>query len=283
MLLYPRSHIFIGLLMIQILFNFVMFLAYIFKLTPCVYWMSHLPAELRNNSLFCSALISLKIMEEWRHVTWDNMTYFRLFILSFLETVFLKWFRNSDILRNVGKFCSCLPTHGNIVQTVVNLEFFSSMKRFSIFCVKYRKSDGTCTQTYCMGTQTHIRGSRCGSRSGNKLVRKAGDKRARAHCPRIRDEQRCENVTTNSLWSPNVTSPLYSTPLPSSYSAPVSFFSNLPSFTFFFHLRTPFRRVLLFSSLSPSAPLSSFDTAFLFIFSKGQTGEGNRVKELEFS
>lgn len=64
-------------------------------------------------------------------------------------------------------------------------------------------------------TKQHIR--RCSS-SGDKLVRKAGDKRPRAHCPGIREEQRCENVTTNSPWSPNVTFPLYSTPLPARYS-----------------------------------------------------------------
>lgn len=47
---------------------------------------------------------------------------------------------------------------------------------------------------------------RCRSRLGNKLV--SSDKRASAHCSGIRDEQRCENVTTNSLWSPNVISSL---------------------------------------------------------------------------
>lgn len=83
--------------------------------------------------------------------------------------------------------------------------------------------------------------------SGNKLVRKAGDKQARAHCPGIREEQRCENVTTNSPWSPNVTSPLHSTPLPPSHSAPVSPLSNLPLFHFFF----------LCTSFHPLRPLLS--------------------------
>lgn len=57
-----------------------------------------------------------------------------------------------------------------------------------------------------------FRGSR--SSSSNKLVRKAGDKWAPAHCPGIRDEQRCENVTTNGPCSPNVTFPVHAIPLP---------------------------------------------------------------------
>lgn len=136
--------------------------------------------------------------------------------------------------------------------TFGHLVIFSSMKRFCILSVSCRKSDGSCTETYTH-TNTHIRGSRCSSRSGNKLVRKAGDKRARAHCPGIRDEQRCENVTTNSPWSPNVTSPLYSTPLPSSSSAPVSPLFNLSLFLFFlctfFHPLTSFHHTLLFFAL----------------------------------
>lgn len=145
-------------------------------------------------------------------------------------------------------------SHKRQNSTFGHLGIFSSMKRFGILSVRCRKSDGSRTETY-RHTNTHIRGSRCSSRSGNKLVRKAGDKRARAHCPGIRDEQRCENVTTNSPWSPNVTSPLYSTPLPSSYSVPVSPLFNLLLFLFFsLHFFPSTHHTLLFSSLSSSAP-----------------------------
>lgn len=152
------------------------------------------------------------------------------------------------------------------------------MKRFSILGVRCRKSDGPCTQTYSVGTQTHthIRSSRGSSRRRNKLVRKAGDKRARAHCPGIRDEQRCENVTTNSSWSQNVTSPLCSTPLPPSYPAPVSPPPNLSLLLFFlctsFHLLTSFPCTLLSSSLWSSAPLSSFDIPLFSSPQKGREG-----------
>lgn len=48
------------------------------------------------------------------------------------------------------------------------------------------------------------------------------------------DEQGCENVTTNSLWCPNVTSPLCS-PLSSSGSAPVQPLPRLPFLCTSFH------------------------------------------------
>ena len=96
--------------------------------------------------------------------------------------------------------------------------FLSRMKRSSISSVRCRRS---------MHTVTHIMGSRSSS-SSDKLVRKAGDKRGRAHCPGIRDEQRFANVTTNSPWSPNITFPLYSTHIPSSYSVLVLSLSYLP-------------------------------------------------------
>ena len=118
-----------------------------------------------------------------------------------------------------------------------------------------KNSDGSCTQAH-RHTNTHIRGSRCSSRSGNKLVRKAGDKRARAHCPGIRDEQRCENVTTNSPWSPNVTSPLSSTPLPSSCSAPVfPLFLICFAFSFSFALFPIYSLLFTVNCPSPLCPL----------------------------
>lgn len=71
----------------------------------------------------------------------------------------------------------------------------------------------------------------------------------------VKDEQRCENVTTNSLCSPNVTSPLSSSPLPSSGSAPVHPLSNLHLFSSFLSICSPsslpssLSRTLIFISL----------------------------------
>lgn len=77
----------------------------------------------------------------------------------------------------------------------------------------------------------------------------------------VKDEQRCENVTTNSLWSPNVTSSLPSSPLPSTGSAPVHPLSILHLFATFlctsFHLPT---------SLLPLSTLLSLNRTFSFIF-----------------
>lgn len=107
-----------------------------------------------------------------------------------------------------------------------------------------------------------------------------GDKWARAHCPGISDEQRCENVTTNSPWSPNVTFPLYSTALPSSYSVLVSLLSNHPLLFF-----------SLFALLSIYSPLFTIHCFFLFFdpltiqlfFSSPQKGrEGKRGQKSVF-
>lgn len=125
-------------------------------------------------------------------------------------------------------------------------------------------------------TKQHIR--RCSS-SGDKLVRKAGDKRPRAHCPGIREEQRCENVTTNSPWSPNVTFPLYSTPLPARYSVllpPLSYLTLSVCFlctsSFFFY------HILLFSSLPSSAPVSSANC--MYFSSSPQKGREGKSKKM---
>lgn len=142
--------------------------------------------------------------------------------------------------------------------------------RFSICSLKCIKSDNPHTHKY-----THIKGSKGSNRSSSELVSKVGDKRARAHCPSIRDEQRCENVTTNSSWSPNVTFPLQPTSLPSSYSVLGSLLSNPP--LLLYPSTHDFHHTLLFPSLfplllpsHPSTPLS---------FSSPQKGrEGKRTE-----
>lgn len=74
-------------------------------------------------------------------------------------------------------------------------------------------------------------------------------------------------------------SPFYST-LPTQFLDP--FF--LIHLFFYFHLLTIFTiHSALFLFLSSASTLSPFDTTFLFISSKGQRGEENRVKESEFS
>lgn len=122
---------------------------------------------------------------------------------------------------------------------------------------------------------------RSSCREGNRLVKKAGDKRARARCPGIRDEQRCENVTTNSLWSPNVTFPL---PVPDPAFNPNRFWFLLSlifpaCFIFSVHFFFPsaqFGSQTLQHQLCTPAVLSPPSSAFLFISSKGEKEENNR-------
>ena len=146
---------------------------------------------------------------------------------------------------------------------------FPNMKRFSILSVRYRHLDDP-HRLIGAHTNTNIRGSR--SRSSNKLVRKAGDKRGRAHCPGIRDEQRCENVTTNSPCSPNVTFPVHSVTPPF-----LLLVSCLPLFCPLSLLTSCFYHRQFFSSLSSSATLSSLDIAFIFMSTKEQREQNIRV------
>lgn len=148
------------------------------------------------------------------------------------------------------------PTHENKVkQHFWPFGYFLSCERTQQYECEMQKI------RRCMHTDTHIRDSRSSSTSGNKLVRKASDKRARAHCPGIRDEQRCENVTTNSRWSPNVTFPLHSDTPP--FLLLCSYFPSFESVSpsllpFFLHFHC--------------SPLI-LQQCFTFISSKGQRWE----------
>lgn len=147
------------------------------------------------------------------------------------------------------------------------------MKRFGNLSVRRKKI--RCS----LHTNTHIGGSRGSSRSSNKLVRKAGDKWARAHCPGIRDEQRCENVTTNSFWSSNVTFPLYFTLPPISQ---ICF--CFPPFLIFlsfslslFSIYSPLFSTVLFPLWPPLLP--SHHSALLSFSSPQREGEGESAEK----
>lgn len=102
--------------------------------------------------------------------------------------------------------------------------------------------------------------SRCRSRLGNKLV--SSDKWASAHCSGIRDEQRCENVTANSLWSPNVTSSLC---LVLRCSGPLPLFFVFISF---FHSSSCLFPTELCSFLFLCPPIISPDFLFFYLLKR---------------
>lgn len=136
------------------------------------------------------------------------------------------------------------------------------------------KSGSLHTQIHTVGTHTNTHMSNRSCSSSNKLVGKAGEKWARAHCPGIRDEQRCENVTTNSPRSPNVTFPLHSLTLPSSCLFLGSLLSNPPLLPF-----SSTRLILPYAALFLCPPLLSSHPLTLLSFLSPQKGREGKEAE----